>query len=207
MLKPLFAGLLLPLAGTLAAAAAETDGAALAKKECATCHGSEGRSVSPSFPRLAGQQAEYIETALKGFRDKSRADRGGQAFMWGMAAQLSDATIKELATYYAAQKPAADEGSEAAELAKGQKLFQEGNEATGVPACQACHGEKAEGQGAVPRLAGQHRDYLEREIREFVSTSRANEIMHENTKNMSSEEITAVTAYLSTLSSSGTAKN
>src|SRR6202043_345784 len=73
---------------------------------CGTCHGVNGRSVSPTFPNLAGQTATYIETQLKAFKDQSRADPDAQAYMWGMAAQLSDATISGLAKYFS-QQPAA----------------------------------------------------------------------------------------------------
>src|SRR5579864_4601832 len=78
----------------------------LVAKECSTCHGPKGISVSPTFPNLAGQQAEYLEAQLKAFRDRSRADPHAQAFMWGMAAQLTDSTIKEIADYFASQPPA-----------------------------------------------------------------------------------------------------
>src|SRR5450631_3602339 len=70
---------------------------------CATCHGVNGRSVSPTFPNLAAQQAPYIEQQLKAFKDQSRADPDAQAYMWGMASQLSDATIIALAAYFAAE--------------------------------------------------------------------------------------------------------
>jgi cytochrome c553 len=73
---------------------------------CGTCHGVNGRSVSPTFPNLAGQQAPYIELQLKAFKDQSRADPDAQAYMWGMASQLSDATISALAGYFSTQ-PAA----------------------------------------------------------------------------------------------------
>src|ERR1700676_4883446 len=60
---------------------------------CGTCHGINGRSVSPTFPNLAAQTATYIEAQLKAFKDQSRADPDAQAYMWGMASQLSDTTI------------------------------------------------------------------------------------------------------------------
>ncbi len=62
---------------------------------CGTCHGVNGRSVSPTFPNLAAQQAPYIELQLKAFKDQSRADPDAQAYMWGMASQLSDSMISE----------------------------------------------------------------------------------------------------------------
>src|SRR5208282_3087683 len=69
---------------------------------CGTCHGVNGRSVSPTFPNLAAQTAPYIELQLHAFKDQSRADPDAQAYMWGMASQLNDAMISGLAGYFAA---------------------------------------------------------------------------------------------------------
>lgn len=164
---------------------------------CSSCHGLEGRSISPTFPRLAGQQQEYIETQLKAFRDHSRADPHAHTYMWGMAAHLSDATIAGLAAYYGSRKPVPGTPADPAEVAAGKKIFDEGIPATDVPACAACHGEQAQGAGAIPRLAGQHRSYLEQQLAAFASNARANEIMHDNSKNLTPQQISAVAAYLS----------
>ncbi|MGE5202101.1 MAG: c-type cytochrome, partial [Acidobacteriota bacterium] len=86
-------------------AAQESAAVDLIRRECSTCHGAQGISVSPMFPNLAGQQAAYLEVQLKAFRDRSRADPHAQAFMWGMAAQLTDGTIADIAAYFAAQPP------------------------------------------------------------------------------------------------------
>jgi cytochrome c553 len=163
---------------------------------CSSCHGSDGKGVSPTFPRLAGQQPEYLAVQLKAFRDKSRADPHAHTYMWGMAAKLSDETIDGLAASYAAMPPAAGSPGDPAESAAGAKIYQEGIPAKEVPACIACHGEKAEGAGAIPRLAGQQRGYLERQLAAFISTARANEIMHDNSKNLTPEEISQVAGFL-----------
>jgi cytochrome c553 len=169
----------------------------LASKVCSTCHGRAGQSVSPTFPGLAGQTAEYLEVQIKAFRDRTRADPHARAYMWGMAAQLSDEAITGLAAYYSALPPTAGTPADPGEVAKGRQIFMEGIDAEEVPACHACHGEKAEGIGAVPRLAGQHRRYLERQMEAFASNLRANEIMHDNSKNLTAAEISAVAAFLS----------
>ncbi|HYM33109.1 MAG TPA: c-type cytochrome [Candidatus Cybelea sp.] len=163
---------------------------------CSSCHGLEGRSVSPTFPRLAGQQQEYLTVQLKAFRDHTRADPHAHTYMWGMAARLTDPTIDGLAAYYSSQKPAPGSSADPAEMAAGQKIFEEGIPATEVPACKACHGEKAEGNGAFPRLAAQHRSYLESQLDAFASNARANEIMHATTKNLTPEQIRQVAAFL-----------
>ena len=164
---------------------------------CSSCHGMSGRSISSTFPRLAGQQDEYLVNQLKAFRDHSRADPHAHTYMWGMAARLSDPTIDGLAAYYSAQAPVHGSPGDPTEMAAGQKIFQEGIPAENVPACTVCHGENAQGAGAIPRLAGQHRSYLERQLEAFSSNARANEIMHENSKNLTPHEISAVTAFLS----------
>jgi len=149
------------------------------------------------FPHLAAQQAVYLETQLKAFRDRSRADPHAQAFMWGMAAQLTDAAITEIAAYYASQQPAPGKLAGREETAAGKKIYQEGIPAQQVPPCQSCHGDKAAGNGPFPRLAGQHRPYLERQLAAFISNARANEIMHENSKNLTALQISQIAAFLS----------
>ena len=163
---------------------------------CSSCHGMAGRSISPTFPRLAGQQQDYLVVQLKAFRDKSRADPHAHTYMWGMASQLSDATIDGLAAYYSTQSPAKGEPAGQADVVAGEKIFRDGIPDREVPACMACHGEKAEGNGPFPRLAGQHRAYLEGQLEAFAINSRANEIMHENSKNLTAGEISQVAAFL-----------
>lgn len=169
----------------------------LIRKECSTCHGLRGISVSPTFPNLAGQQAPYLEAQLKAFRDRSRADPHAQAFMWGMAAQLTDNTIKNIAEYFAAQPPATGTRADPAEIAAGRKIYEEGLPAQNVPACQSCHGNKAQGNGPFPRLAGQHRGYVEKQLEAFAANLRANPIMHENSKNLTALQISQVAGFLS----------
>src|SRR5271163_1458996 len=87
---------------------------------CGTCHGVNGRSIAPTFPNLAAQTAPYIELQLHAFKDQSRADPDAQAYMWGMASQLNDATISGLASYFAAQPAAAGTPGNAALVAQGK---------------------------------------------------------------------------------------
>lgn len=169
----------------------------LVTRVCSTCHGLNGVSTSPMFPNLAGQQTVYLETQLKAFRDRSRADPHAQAFMWGMAAQLTDSTITEIAAYFASQRPAPGKPAGRDEMAAGKKIFEEGISAQQVPACQTCHGEKATGNGPFPRLAGQHRSYLERQLAAFISNARSNELMHENSKNLTALQVSQLAAFLS----------
>ena len=183
----------------LAAAQEKSGPPDLVRRECSTCHGLRGISTSSMFPYLAAQQAAYLEIQLKAFRDRSRADPHAQAFMWGMAAQLTDSTITEIAAYFASQPPSAGKPAGREETAAGKKIFEEGIEAQQVPPCQSCHGDKAAGNGPFPRLAGQHRAYLERQLAAFISNARVNEIMHENSKNLTALQISQLAAFLSSM--------
>jgi cytochrome c553 len=187
----------LVLMSALADAQEKSAAPELVTRVCSTCHGPRGISISPMFPNLAAQQGVYLETQLKAFRDRSRADPHAQAFMWGMAAQLTDAAITEIAAYYAAQPPAPGKPAGREETAAGKRIFAEGIPAQQVPPCQSCHGDKAAGNGPFPRLAGQHRPYLERQLAAFISNARANEIMHQNAQNLTALQISQVAAFLS----------
>jgi cytochrome c553 len=185
------------LATAYALAADETAAIDLIRRECSSCHGLRGISVSPTFPNLAGQQAAYLEAQLKAFRDRSRADPHAQAFMWGMAAQLTDETIAHMANYFANQPAPPGTRADPAEIAAGKKIYEEGIPGQNVPPCQSCHGSRAQGNGPFPRLAGQHRGYLERQLGAFAANLRANPVMHENSKNLTALQISQVAAFLS----------
>ena len=190
---------LLVAGGIAAVADPATPEPDLVRRECSTCHGAQGISVSPMFPNLAAQTEAYLEAQLKAFRDRSRADPHAQAFMWGMAAQLPDARIKEIAQYFSEQKAPLGEASDPAEIAAGKKIFEEGLPGQDVPACAACHGDKAQGNQVFPRLAGQRRSYLERQLEAFAANLRENEIMHSNAQHLTALQISQVSAYLSSL--------
>src|SRR5215469_18493327 len=93
---------------------------------CGTCHGPTGNSTQPKFPRLAGQNANYLASQLKAFRSQARGDPDAISYMWGMAAEVDDDTIAALAAYFAAQKPEASPGGNAAAIATGRDIYQNG---------------------------------------------------------------------------------
>jgi len=162
---------------------------------CQNCHGPLGNSVSATFPRLNGQQGDYIAAQLKNFRDHSRSDPHARAYMWGMASQLDDTMIEALAHYYATQKPTVPQtGGTLAE--QGAAIFRNGVEAQAIPACQSCHGEHGEGAGIFPRLAGQHADYLRKQLEAFRSSLRESDVMHVESKDMTDSQIEALISYL-----------
>ncbi len=166
---------------------------------CSTCHGFQGRGSSPVFPLLAGQQHDYLVTQLQTFRNKSRADQNAHVYMWGVAAGLDDATIEAVAGYFAAQSREPGHPQNAAEVAAGAAIFKNGIASRDIPACSACHGDDAHGNAAVPLLAGQHRAYLASQLEAFKTNARINEMMNANAKNMTPQDIEAVSAYLASL--------
>ena len=166
---------------------------------CGTCHGVDGRSISPTFPNLAAQQAPYIELQLKAFKDQSRADPDAQAYMWGMASQLNDAMIGSLAAYFAARPAAPGRGGNSALIAQGKRLFEEGVPARQIPPCASCHGAHAEGMATFPRLAGQHAPYLFKQLLVIQSVLRTAPVMHGVIKDLTKDQMQAVVAYLESI--------
>ena len=166
---------------------------------CGTCHGPDGNSTNPMFPRLAGQHAGYIVRQLKFFKDESRADPYAIAYMWGMASGLSDDTVDALAQYYARQKTGPGKSHDPATIARGRDIFQHGIPSQGVPACAACHGPDAMGSDMYPRLAGQHAEYILKQLASFQSNMRNIAVMHGVAQNLRSPEMEAVADYLESL--------
>jgi cytochrome c553 len=163
---------------------------------CGTCHGPQGNNTQPKFPRLAGQNANYLAAQLKAFRSQARGDPDAIGYMWGMAAELDDDTIAALAAYYAAQKPEASPGGDAAAIARGREIYQHGIAAEGVPACSSCHGADAHGTQDYPRLAGQHAQYILKQLASFQSNMRKVAIMHGVAQNLRLSEMESVAAFL-----------
>jgi cytochrome c553 len=179
--------------------AQEADAGKLAAQVCASCHGPRGDSISPAFPKIAGQRAEYLASQLKAFRDRTRADPMAQAYMWGMTSQLSDDSIKKLAAFYAGQKPASGKLGDTKLVQSGKAIYEGGIPEAKVQACITCHGKNAEGNAVFPRLAGQHAEYLVKQLVLFKSSLREGgnaPIMHGITTGMSFEQMEAVAAYL-----------
>lgn len=176
---------------------------------CAACHGPQGVAIAPNFPNLAGQSATYLYAQLREFHDGQRTD----PIMTGQAATLSDADMRNLASYYAslAPKPAghADTGS------RGAQLYLVGDPAHGNPPCQACHGPAALGPqphpssapqppwATFPRLRGQSSLYVTKQLGDFKRGTRAGssnaKVMHGVALTLDDDDMRALAAYLGTL--------
>ena len=164
---------------------------------CGTCHGTRGNNTQPKFPVLAGQNAHYLAAQLKAFRAQTRGDPDAVGYMWGMAGELDDATIEALAGYYYRQKAEPSSvGRDAALVARGREVYEHGIASQGVPACATCHGPDAHGMADFPRLAGQHAQYVLKQLASFQSNMRNMAVMHGVAQNLHLADMQAVAAYL-----------
>lgn len=181
---------------------------------CSACHNLDGNSTLSEYPKLAGQGAPYLVKQMKDYKSGARQD----AIMAGMVAALSEQDMEDIAAYYASQT--IQTGAADPELVEaGERLFRGGNIETGVPACTGCHGPAGAGVAAAkfPALAGQHAEYVERELRAFRAAGREdlgadkyrkNDIDDEEAKGMmqataakmTDREIRAVASYINGLS-------
>lgn len=199
----LIAGCLTALSATTVAdepdAATQAYAHRLAVGVCGTCHGPHGNSQQPQFPRLAGQNPNYLVVQLKNFRMQSRGDPDAISYMWGMAAPLSDEVIAALAQYYSAQRLSLARSAESVETARGRLIYSQGIQSEGVPACASCHGPDAHGLADFPRLAGQHAQYVLKQLRSFQSNMRNVAVMHGVAQNLRAGDMEAVAQYVETL--------
>ena len=179
-------------------------GDTLAMQVCSNCHGATGNSLSPNFPNLAQQQSAYLVAQLTEFRRHTREDPAGFEYMWGLSHNLSDKQIQELASHFASQKlePLATTGKTAAErLDAGKAIFTSGVPDSGIPACSSCHGTDGMGNPAFPRIAGQHADYLMKQLQVFQRTDQRPEgaLMKTVAHKLTQQNISDVSAYLQSM--------
>ena len=171
---------------------------------CASCHGPNGNSVNPDWPRLAGQSAVYIAEQLRLFRSGVR----NNPVMKPLAATLSDQDIDDLAVYYEAQTPVGLEADPSYWKA-GQALYLSGDEAHSVPACVACHGPVGRGNLAAgyPALRAQQSVYVVKQLNDYAggarystanpaTASRNGIMMFTIAKRLSPEQIRDVASYV-----------
>jgi len=166
---------------------------------CAACHGQNGNSENPLWPKLAGQHAYYIEKELHDFQNEKRTDPS----MSAMAMGLSDIDIENVAAFFASQ-PVTIEAAGESKVALGEKLYRGGNADSAVPACMACHGPTGAGNSPArfPQVGGQHAAYLAKALNDFKAGSRSNDkqdMMRDIAGRMTAEEIEAVASYMSGL--------
>ena len=164
---------------------------------CAACHGADGNSMVPNWPKLAGQHEGYLVKQLSYFTDGERDN----TTMKGMVAGLSDQDLEDLGAYYASQT--VKYGSADPDLVElGQKIYRSGNAQSGVAPCMGCHGPNGAGNPAAnyPALRGQHAKYIEIQMHGFAEGKRVNEnakkMMQILSARMTNKEIRAVASYI-----------
>jgi cytochrome c553 len=168
----------------------------VATELCSSCHGPRGDSISPTFPKLAGQQKLYIAAQLRALKGKTRADPEAHDYMWGIAGTIDDSLIEPLADYYASQPPAPGKAGDAKLVAEGKNLFDNGDSARKIQACATCHGADAQGQAIFPRLAGQHAAYLVRQLQVIQNNLRQAPVMHGIVTELKPDDIKALAEFL-----------
>jgi len=218
-------------AGILAAKLAPDRAHKMVNKWCSACHGYNGISIAPTFPVLAGQNAEYIVQELKYFHNLTQDDRAvthesmfeqwiinitglrrdyryddaprneprAWDFMKGVARDLDEPTMQALADYFAKQPPVAGRPADTGDAAKGKALYLEGDADRGLIACQSCHGPDGKGQGPIPRLAGQHADYVSLQLKYIQSGIRNVEQMQALITNLNETDFANLAAYVQSL--------
>lgn len=171
---------------------------------CVACHAADGNSAIPANPSLAGQHPEYTYKQLRNFKpqDGKPAERNN-GVMAGMVAALSDDDMKNLAAYFAAQKPKLRAARDAALAKQGEAIYRGGIVAKGVAACSSCHAPNGVGMPAqFPRIAGQHAEYTAAQLTAFRSGQRVNDpaqMMRMVAAKMNDQEIKAIAEYIAGL--------
>jgi cytochrome c553 len=173
-------------------------GIAMADQVCAQCHGLTGESISPEFPKLAGQQKEYLKLQLADFKDHARSDKTGAQYMWGFT-HLTETQIAELADYFSSQSPMKADAD--TPDARGELIFRQGLPESGVARCSSCHGVEGQGNGRFPRLAGQHANYMSRQLKVLQQTDQRprDDLTKQITHALSDADAESVAHYMATL--------
>ena len=170
---------------------------------CGACHGPDGNSVNPMWPKLAGQNAIYIARQVKAIRSGQGRENPQSATMRTLVVNLSDTDLYDIAAFYATQTSSVEEAA-ASDVEIGGKLFRGGDAKAGIPACMSCHGPAGEGVASAgyPRIAGQHAQYTVGQLNAFRDGSRStdiNKVMRSIAARLSNKQIEALARYLSGL--------
>lgn len=210
-------------ASTAAGVVGDAKAGAAKAAVCGACHGMDGNSAAPNFPKLAGQGSRYL---LKQIHDIKAWDSETNAAkkattgrtvleMTGILTNLSEQDVADIAAYFAAQNTQlsgskkmevqVNSGIKVDAMELGAKVYRTGNLANGVPACTGCHGPDGKGNSAAgfPRLSGQHPDYIEKQLLNFRAGNRTNDgdtmTMRSVAEKLSDAEIKAVANFIAGL--------
>jgi cbb3-type cytochrome c oxidase subunit III len=182
------------------AAAAKPDlakGQASFAAVCAACHGPDGNSLVPDYPKLAQQHPEYLIKQLTEFKAGKRQN----AIMLGFSSTLSEDDMRNIAYWVTTNKASAGAAADADLIAQGQRIYVGGVLERNIPACAGCHGPTAAGIPAqYPRLHGQQVNYVLAQLNTFRSGERSNNVaMASVAAKLNDREIKAVAEYVASL--------
>jgi cytochrome c553 len=189
-----------PAAATAEAAVKPGDATAGQAKAaaCGACHGMDGNSTDPQYPKLAGQSEQYIVHQLENFKSGKRQN----PIMLGMATPLSEQDMHDIGAYFAS-KTALPGVADQALVEHGQQLFREGDVKRGIPACMACHSIDGRGNpGAMyPQLESQHAQYVQATLKAWHDgtswgTDAHSQIMPAIAQKLSTDDIAALASYI-----------
>lgn len=199
VLMLVLSGLAVSIAASAWAEAGNPEAGKTKSASCAACHGADGNSVNPEWPKLAGQHSDYLLKQLMNYKNDERVNPS----MSPMAKPLSDQDMADLAAYYSSQviKPGEADQSK---VTLGEQIYKGGNNATGVAACAACHGPNGAGNPAAnfPAINSQHAAYTKLQLHAFRKGERANDagkMMRNIAAGMTDAEIEAVAEYIAGL--------
>ena len=164
---------------------------------CGACHGADGNSAAPNFPKLAGQGERYL---LKQMNDIKSGNRTVLE-MTGLLTNMSEQDMADIAAYFASQSMSVG-AADPALVKAGEALYRGGKLAEGMPACTGCHSPDGAGNDAAgfPQLGGQHAQYVAKQLTDFREGNRTNDgdsmMMRSVAAKLSNKDIQAISSYI-----------
>lgn len=186
---------------------------------CSGCHGVDGNTTLPYFPKLAGLNAAYAEKKMTAFHEPS-SPPVDEFFWWalkvagskkgagnytrqermnmeGVVHAEKSGELKQAVEWYEKQPPTSGHAGNKALITQGKDLFEKGIPEQKVLACATCHGPDAAGKGPAPRLAGQNAEYTVDQLEKFSRGDRRHAPeMTMVTRDLDPEQARAAAAYL-----------
>ena len=164
---------------------------------CTACHGADGNSGTPAYPKLSQQHPEYLVKQLQEYKSGKRAN----AIMLGFASALSEEDMKNISYWVASNKAKAGAATDKDLVALGERIYRGGVQDRQIAACAGCHSPNGAGIPAqYPRLAGQHAEYTAAQLTYFRDGIRKNNLqMTQNASKLNDREIKALADYIAGL--------
>jgi cytochrome c553 len=164
---------------------------------CSSCHGVDGNSGTPAYPKLAQQHPEYLVKQLQEYKSGKRAN----AIMVGFATALSEEDMKNIAFWVTANKAKPGSATDKDMATLGERIYRGGIQERQIAACAGCHSPNGAGIPAqYPRLSGQHAEYTAAQLTYFRDGIRKNNLqMTQNAAKLNDREIKALADYIAGL--------